>query len=343
MEGSDAARLSPKSVELVDGGDLDLLSLHADELVSEGAWEALDALRQACRSASQRGKQLWAVSARIEYRLCLEAPGSWAALMLETSSGRFVLGPLPEVAASTHSWEDLAPHLHATPQAAMAAHERALRGEDLSEDPVARALPEVLDLPLYLLPWEPAYALAEYKTGKVESPPPPMPALVPFRPRPASRPRPGRAPADEVTEALEQLALTWAAESNGRVEAAGTAGTALDAVMALGPRPREMTELQPETAISAMAWAAGSGGAHGRRRGAARGRFDAWCVLAALAGIGDAFAARSAQVGSAAASARWYAWGLGEPASGWSLRLAVEALSGPQRGQAYALSAEDAF
>ena len=348
------ALLSAKSMELVDGAVIDLLTSHVNGLVRAACWEELDALRHACRRSSERGKQLWAVAAYIEYRLCLEAPGPWAAQVLETASGRFALGPLPEVAASRHSWDELAPHLHPTPQAAMVAHERALRGEDLTQDPLARTLPELLDLPLRGEPWEPAYALARYDVDKVEVPEPPMPRL---RPLPATsrpglgRPVPGgtaRLPPsslgpDDVSTALEDLAVTWASESNGRVESVAVGGAALDAISALGAKPREMVELSPEMALAVMAWTAASGGAHGRRRGAAPGRFGAWAVLAALAGVPEHWAGHAARLADAATSASWYAWGSGEPVTGWSLHLAVEAGRGPKRGRSYVVSALDAF
>ena len=46
-------------------------------------------------------------------------------------AGRFALGPLSEVAASTHTWAELAPHAPPGPLAAVTAHERVVRGEDL--------------------------------------------------------------------------------------------------------------------------------------------------------------------------------------------------------------------
>src|SRR5262249_38730535 len=75
--------------------------------------------------------QLWPVAAHAEYRLALESPGRWAATMLVEGAGRFAPGPLPEVAASTHEWADLAPHAPYGPPSVLAAHERVVRGEDL--------------------------------------------------------------------------------------------------------------------------------------------------------------------------------------------------------------------
>jgi hypothetical protein len=341
--------LSPTSSELLELGDLDELTRHVNALVAGRNWDELVALGARCRLAFERGKQLWAVAAHIEYRLALEAPGRWGALMLETAPGRFAFGPLPEVAASTHSWADLSPHLHATPQAAVAAHERVVRGDDLTADPVAVRLPEVLDLPLRLEPWEPKYALAEYHPDKMAAPSPRLPPLKPagagFGPEPWARhpgPPPGPPEHDEVAGAMEDLVSTWTEESNGRARACCTRGSALEAIAALGKPAEEIVELTPASALALMAWAAASGGAHGRRRGAAPGRFAAWWVLAALGGRTEQWPLAPDYLGEALHQVRWYAWGGGEPVTGWVLRLAVEEEGGRRPGRAWAVTATDA-
>lgn len=354
--------MSASSSELIDRGDVNELLFHVNALVADQDWAGLDDLRELCRRAFERGKQLWSVSDYIEYRVCLEGPGQWAALMLETGKGRFALGPLPEVAASSHTWDELSPHLHGTPGAAMVAHERVLRGEDLSHDEVASSLPEVLDLPLRLQEWEPVYALAQYHADRVEAPPPKLP---PLRPVPGSEalpvaPTPGQpvgglAPggrgglgeadhavsADEVSGALEELVTTWTEESNGRAEAISVQGTALDAIRALGRPPAYVGELDAGEAVALMAWAAADGGAHGRRRGAAPGRFAAWWVLASLGGLGEQFPLAAQELGHVVQGSRWYHWASGEPDVGWAMRLAVEVERGPRSGRAWAVSALD--
>jgi len=317
--------------------------------VGERDWDQLDLLRQRCRLVLERGKQLWAVAAYIEYRLCLEAPGPWAARTLETGSGRFALGPLPEVASSSHTWAELAPYLQGTPQAAMAAHERVVRGEDLSKDVTALSLPAVLDLPLRLADWEPRYPLAEYGPDEVSAPAPALPPLeaLPVLALPVLDERRDQdaaaidAPGREVISALEELAANWTTESNGRAEAVAVAGGAVDAVRALGARPVQMVQLSSSAALAQMAWAAATGGAHGRRRGAAAGRFGAWSVLAALSGRGEDWAANEIAFCDAAISTRWYAWANQEPVTGWALHLALET-AGPSV-RAFALAAVDAF
>jgi hypothetical protein len=349
MDEQRASELSPTSIELIERGDLDDLTRHVNALVDAHDWDELAALGARCRLAFARGKQLWAVAAHIEYRLALEAPGRWGALMLETGPGRFAFGPLPEVAASTHTWAELSPHLHATPQAAMAAHERVMRGDDLTGEPFATRLPEVLDLPLRLEPWEPRYALAEYYPDRMVASPPRLPPLRPIAAGPPAAPagaRPSRASgparADEVCAALEDLVSTWTEESNGRAHALCVSGSALDAIGALGVGAKEIVELAPSAALAMMAWAAASGGAHGRRRGAAPGRFAGWWVLAALGGLTEKWPPAPDELGEALQQVRWYAWGAGEPATGWALRLAAEASGGPLKGRAWAVKATDA-
>jgi hypothetical protein len=350
MEDSAPRALPPRSAELVEQGDLDLLTWHVDDLVASEAWEELVALRTHCRMALERGKQLWPVATYIEYRLCLDAPGPWAAQALEGSTGRFSLGPLPEVAASTHAWEELAPHLHLTPQAALVAHERVLRGEDLSGDSLAVAMPEVLDVPLRLAAWEPSYVLAEYEADKMAAP---SPRLVPLRTidlqRPGGTRRPPAnasgsqvgGPKDEVRTALEELVVAWTTESDARAETSVASGPVLAAVAAFGSGPVELTELPAEGALCLMGWAGASGGAHGRRRGAAPGRFGAWGVLAALAGVREDWRANEPALAAVASATRWYSWEDGGPSCGWSLRLALEVRTGPYRGRSFALRVLD--
>jgi len=349
MHEQSLRKLSPASSELVERGDLDELTRHVNRLVASEDWDDLAELRVRCRLAVERGKQLWAVAAHIEYRLALGAPARWAAMMLETGPGRFALGPLPEVAASTHTWGELSPHVHPTPQAAMAAHERVMRGDDLTDNPDAMKLPDVLDLPWSLQPWEPSYALAEYEPDRMEAPAPRLPALALLgaagqRSEPTSR---GASPLsrggpDAVASSLVDLVSTWTEESNGRAEAIGVKGDALRAVQALGARPREMVELEPAVALAAMGWAAASGGAYGRRRGAAPGRFAAWLVLVALGDLSAKWPLAPDELGEVLHQVRWYAWGAGEPATGWALRLAVEGMAGPSKDRAWAVSATDA-
>ena len=73
-----------------------------------------------------------------------------------------------------------------------------------------------------------------------------------------------------------------------------------------------------------MAWAAASGGAHGRRRGAAAGRFGAWWAVAALGGLASGWPVSADDIGEVLMALRWFVWDAGEPEVGWVLRLAAE-------------------
>ncbi|HEX2039575.1 MAG TPA: DUF6183 family protein [Acidimicrobiales bacterium] len=321
----------------VERGDLDELTRLVDDLCDAHEWDELVRLRDLCRKALERGKQLWPVAAHAEYRLALEAPAPWAARMLVPGTGRFALGPLPEVAASTHTWADLAPHVPPGPVGAVAAHECAVRGEDVS----AAEVPPVFDLPLVLQPWEPAYPVARYHADKADFPAPPFPPSTSFRrrERPTGEPIPVPEPVGEAERALVELAGVWTAESNGRADAVAVEGDAAVAVAALGPPRVRLAEIAAADALAHMAWTAASGGAHGRRRGMAAGRFAAWWAVAAVAGALDDWPLPPDELGDVASELRWYLWDAGEPVTGWHLRLAVE---DPDHGLAFALAATDA-
>ena len=124
---------------LVEEGDLDELVRLVDRLCDEREWGGLIELRDRCRWALERGKQLWPAASLAEYRVALEAPGRWAASVVTEGAGRFALGPLPEVAASTHLWEELSPHLASGPFRAITAHECVVRGKDLTGGLVDRS------------------------------------------------------------------------------------------------------------------------------------------------------------------------------------------------------------
>ena len=326
---------------LIELGDLDELTRHVERLCDAGDWNGLAELRERARAALQRGKQLWPAASLAEYRLALEAPGPWAASVLVPGAGRFALGPLPEVAASRHPWSELAPHVPPGPLAAVTAHERVVRGEDLrADDRVDRT---VLELPLALEPWEPEYPVATYHADRAELPAPPAPG-----PHEAESPRAeGRQPAGSVPlvedpegcRALLELVSAWTTESNGRAGAVAVTGEAGDAVQALGVGRSRRRRIQPADAMALMAWCGASGGAHGRRRGMAAGRFAAWWAAAALSGLLDAWPLEGDDLGAAVGALRWWSWDAGEPETGWVLRLAVE---DPATGRAWAVGAVDA-
>jgi hypothetical protein len=326
------------NAELVETGDLDQLIRHVDRLCAAADWDALVDLRDRCRRAVERGKQLWPVASHAEYRLALEAPGRYAAAMLVPGAGRFALGPLSEVAASTHTWDELAPHAPPGPQSALAAHERVLRGEDLTADP--RVDPAVLEVPLALASWEPAYPLATYRPHDADFgdvPPPPMAPVALAGPG-AVRPLDDDKEAEEARRALEALAETWVTSSNGTVASAAVRGSSLDAIAALDHRSVHVVEVDAAHAVALMAWVAGSGGAHGRRPGMAAGRFSAWWAAAALTRLAEQWPPHPDRLGEALGRLRWVRFEPAVSTGGWSLRLAVE---DPATGRAWAVEAED--
>jgi hypothetical protein len=152
--------------ELIEAQDLNALLRAVDGLCAGRAWDELVELAERCEAALERGKQLWPIAQHIDYRLALEAPGEYAGDVLSSEQRRFTLGPLTEVAASTHTWGELAPHIEEPQAAAYTAQERVLRGEDLTGAPGTH--PEALELPLSLQGWEPAYRLATFRSDHVE-------------------------------------------------------------------------------------------------------------------------------------------------------------------------------
>jgi|SRR5581483_9098321 len=334
MTQMDGAGRTPDAVtEAVVRADLDELLRMVDGLCAARDWETLLTLRDRCRDALATGRQLWPVATHAEYRLALEAPGPVAAAVLVEGTGRFALGPLPEVAASTHAWAELAGHVTPGPVATVTVHERVVRGEDLSG--FALPGPPVLELPRRLEPWEPAYAVAEYHADRAEFPAPPLPKLVEV----AMPPPAPRADDADALHALRELVAAWTRSSEGRADAVAVVGDALGAIAALGPRRVRVAALEPGAALALMAWAAASGGAHGRRPGAAAGRFGAWWAAAALGGLLEEWPVDPDRLGAAVAGLDWYAWDAAEPPTGWRLHLAVE---DPRRGRAWAVAAVDA-
>lgn len=303
--------------DLVEAADMNALLRAVDALCVERAWEELLDLAERCEHALERGKQLWPIAAHIDYRVALEAPAEYAAEVLDSVSHRFMLGPLTEVAASTHTWEEISPYLESPQQAAYIAQERVMRGEDLRHD--ERAHPEVLGIPLELQAWEPHYTLATYRSDHVEVAEP----WEPKRPFEEVSATAGPATDDpDLVSALLDLVQPWTAESNGAARGVVVEGDAAAAVSALAPTGIRMCPIELDLALQRMAWAAASGGAHGRRRGAALGRFMSWYVASLAAGT--QWPVDPDELAAAASGLGFYLWDEGEVEKGWVLRMALE-------------------
>ena len=318
--------------EAVERNDPDELLRIVDGLCSSRDWDDLELLDRLCIDAVERGRQLWGVSAHIHYRLALEAPGSHAGPVITEQASRFLLGPLPEVAASTHAWADLADHIPVGPARSIVAHERVMRGEDLRTEDVD---PGVLEIPLLLEPWEPDYALASYKSAEAHFPMPNLPAIERIEvPRAAERLTP-----DDAGEGLAALVGPWAESSNGNAEVSVVEGTAFEAISSLGLRQAGAAQLTTQQAMALMAWAGASGGAYAPRQGCASGRFGAWWGAACITGLVEDWPVDGAALGEACDEIRWYVWSDLFPATGWAFHLAAD---DPLDGLAWAISASDA-
>lgn len=313
----------------IEATDFPVLQRIIDGHCAARDWEALDRLRALCRHAGERGKQLWGVEEHIRYRLALEAPGPVAGEVVAEGPARFTLGPLPEVAASTHSWAELDPHLPPGPWRSTVAHERVVRGEDLSQLVLDA---EIYDIPLRLQSWEPSYRLPEYKPDRVEQNAPDLPRLEPAD-VPSSAPTPADEP--ESSEALRLLTAPWVEHSSGRSDTRAVEGGALEAIAALGPRRVSLARIDAAVGLEWMAWAASVGGVHGRRRGAAAGRFGAWWAASHLAAL--EWPPDPDDLGEASAELSWYLWSDGST-GGWMLNLAIE---DPAHGVAWATTSID--
>jgi hypothetical protein len=321
---------------LIHRADLDGLVRLVDDVCASRDWPRLRRLRDRARHAVGTGRQLWPAATLAEYRLALLAPADWAAGVLDEGSGRFTIGPLTEVVAQEHTWAELAPLLEPGPRAAIVAHERALRGEVIDGDSVA-ALPDVLDLPYHVGAFEPDYPLAVYRDVGAEFPAPVVPTAFGDLELPRSDPRVLDDPTVEL--AVRQLVEPWTASSNGHAEVVAVEGDVAAAVGALGVTSARAAVLEQAAAIAWMAWAGASGGAHGRRRGAAAGRFGALWLVAALGDALDDWPLELDELGAMAGDLRWHWWDAHEPMTGWQLQLAVES---PADGLAWAITARDA-
>lgn len=327
--------------ELIEGGDVEALCEQVDSLVLDGRWDSVLDLRDRCRAAIERGRQLWPVAAWAEYRLCLDAPAPVAAGLVDSPAARFTLGPFAEVLASTHTWTELSPWLPATPGAEAVAFERVVRGEHLAGDPRVEAMARSSGIPACLQPWEPVYPVATYHLDRVEWALPVELATAAARGEVVSTEGvPGLADPSTVT-ALVDCVRPWTVESNGVARAVAVEGSGAEAVAALGAGKVRLAEVSAADALLLIAWASGGGGAHGRRRGAAAGRFEAWWVGAHLAGLAEDWPVEPDELGDALAELRWWVWapvGTAVEPEGWVLRIAA---ASPTERLAWALDAHD--
>ena len=321
--------------DLIHSVDLDGLVRLIDARCDDHDWAGVLRTRDRCAAATREtGRQLWPAATLAEYRLALLAPAEWAATVLDGESGRFTIGPLSEVSAVGHTWAELSPHLEPVPIAVFIAHERAIRNETIDASELA-ALPPVLDIPAALRPWEPAYPVSTYTETGAEHPEPDAGGEM----SPVELVDGATVVDDDATElAVRQLVDAWTAASTGRAETVCVEGDHCAALGALGVRSARIAEISAQEAIARLAWAGASGGAHGRRRGMAIGRFSAWWLLGALGDLHDDWPPTDDDIDELLANLRWFRWDAHEPAGGWRLQLAVEDVD---EGLAWAINAAD--
>jgi hypothetical protein len=316
--------ISQRALEAIESSDTDELLRVIDGLCSAQAWDDLVELRVRCREAVERAKQVWGAEEHIRYRLALEAPPAYSGPAVAEGQSRFALGPLAEVAASTKTWVEMDPHLEIGPERRTFAAERVVRGEHLNEPN--------LDLPGSLQDWEPDYQLATYKRDKVEAPAPKPPDLTE-----STLPAGFEVVEDQQSEAaLADLVQPWTDESNGRCQTTAVEGDHLAAIRALGATMCRDADIGHSLGLAWMGWAAASGGAHGRRRGAAAGRHLAWWTTSVMADL--SWPCAPDELGAAASRFRWFWFDDGSPGTGWVLRLAIE---DADSGLSWAISAVD--
>lgn len=319
-------------VPLIEGSDLAGLVRAIDGICSRRDWDDLVELRDRCNEAVERGKQVWAIAQFAEYRLALEAPPETAATVMADGRGRFSLGPLWEVAAASHTWADLEPHLDVPTIRALVAHERSIHGDDVDSNDVDS---NVLEIPVEIQSWEPTYPVAKYASDRATFPDEIFDIEMTWTELddPVER-----QPDDEVSDALLDLVKPWWEDSLGKAEVATVDGSIEEAIRTLGPHRVRMADVSLQTALEAMTWAGASGGGHGKRRGTPVGRAAAWWILLEILGHDDV-PEDTSLLGEEAEGLRWVLWDPGDRVGGWNLHIGIE---DPQDGVAWVLSAVDA-
>lgn len=266
---------------LLHRGDVDELVRAVDRAAARRDWKRVGTIRRACLEAVEAtGRQVWGPAAFAAYRLALEAPAELAVSAMLAGHDRHTLGPLTEVIAQYHTWEELVPWLPGGPVNAVVATERVARGEDLTDD--SRAEVHHLDVAPRWQAWEGRPALPTYRPDSLLAPAPTVGTGRAWTDVavPSASPRPDVA----LVAALEAIAEPWATASTGEVSTAVVDGPAAGAIAAVAPGPARARPIGLSDAVAWLTWAAASGGALGRRRGLAAGRSTVWWLLRTIVG-----------------------------------------------------------
>lgn len=281
LEDRPEAHVEDRITALVDAADLDGLIRQVDSLCSSRNWAGVLRTRDACRSATRTGRQVWPIATLCEYRLALHAPAEWACRVVDDEASRFSIGPLTEVIAQNHTWSELRDLLPFGPQRELVAHERIIRGDRVDSEDVSGT---VLDIPTELFDWEPQYPLAIYSDDGIRADAPYDNWTHDWFEVSASDGAITEVDDDETESALRSLVEPWTSASTGRARCTVVEGDLRALVAALGRPSVRASGLTTHRALQWLAWCGSSAGSHGRRRGAAAGRFNTWWIAAALVG-----------------------------------------------------------
>ncbi len=336
--------------ELIHRADLDELIRMIDDRCATRDWDGLERLRNQCRAAVSTGRQLWPAAILAEYRLTLWAPAGTAARMVDeaigtvslgaASIGTGVTGPLTEVVAQHHSWAELSAHLKDPIARAYVLHECALRGEEIPIDD-CNAAAMIMEIPAAPASWEPPYLLAVYSDHGAQFPTPPViTATTPF-----VRAETGERIEDDqviaVREAFASVVQPWISHSNGHYEVLCVHGGSEQAIAVCQPDADQVriTQIDSAAALRWLHWVGASGGAHGRRPGAAAGRDAMWWLLGTLGELDDQWPPTEAEMVELLEDLTWLWWDTSEPSTGWNLRLLCQ---DAPHGVTWAFTAHDA-
>ncbi|MGB2757152.1 MAG: DUF6183 family protein [Acidimicrobiia bacterium] len=322
---------APYSEAINTSDDAELLRW-VDRFDAARSFDDLVDLAWACEHALDRGHQLGGITAHAAYRLALHAPVAEFGEVMEIADDRFTPGPFAEVLAFAHDASEIANELPDSALRSVALAECAVRGASIADSEMV-----MFDTPGTLATWEPEYALASYTDTESEIPT--------YQPSPTSaqalatdRITPPHSPerSNNTQRALHDVVAHWAEHSTGRVESVTVEGDVHAALATLGIRRGMLHAITPRDAFGLLAWAGASGAAHGRRRGAAAGRFAAWWAGAAL--TGTEWPCDPDELGHALESLDWFTFDAGIPALGWQFRIAATDVRG---NRTWAVTAED--
>lgn len=301
--------------ELIQRADLDGLVRHVDNACATRDWDHVLRIRNEARAAVATGRQLWPIATLANFRLALWAPAHLAVRALDDTARTFMPGPVSEILAVHHTWSDLEPHLEHGHDRSLVAYERSLRG-----DVVGTSEPAVLDIPFALAPWEPRYATAGYDDdGVVDE----MPSFR-FDWQPAQGVGGAEILRDDTSQVFARMMSPWTSQSEGSARAVVVEGGVAEAMGGLGVVDARIAPLSPDEGLTWLAWAASSGGAHGKRRGGATGRSEALWMLSVFTGLDDDWPESFDELGSVVGGLEFWAFSsVDHPANEWWLQMLI--------------------